>query len=196
MLTLDYKTSVSRSPRQALVSIPQTPSESTGPDFSHFEPGQFDNDLLLNFNQGGLPIGERIILAGRVVDPFDKPVTQTLVKIWQANAGGRYRHKNDRYLAPLDPNFGNSTRNQKIWNEMAKPGAPVEHILLLGNVYDGNGHLIRDSLLKFWQADSQGRYDTEYNLDKPFNSFGRTPTTFDAGKWNLHTLKPAPQEQP
>ncbi|MBF7143941.1 MULTISPECIES: protocatechuate 3,4-dioxygenase subunit beta [Pseudomonas] len=111
-LTPDYKTSVPRSPRQALVSIPQTASESTGPDFSHLELGRFDNDLLLNFNQGGLPIGERIILAGRVVDQFGKPVTQTLVEIWQANAGGRYRHKNDRYLAPLDPNFGGVGRTR------------------------------------------------------------------------------------
>jgi protocatechuate 3,4-dioxygenase beta subunit len=53
-----------------------------------------------------LPIGERIILAGRVRDQYGKPIPHTLVEIWQANAGGRYRHKNDRYLAPLDPNFG------------------------------------------------------------------------------------------
>ncbi len=84
-LTPDYKTSIARSPRQALVSIPQSVSESTGPDFSHLKFGRFDNDLLLNFNNGGLPVGERIILAGRVCD---------------------HRHKNDRYLAPLDPNFG------------------------------------------------------------------------------------------
>ena len=73
--------------------------------------GPHDNDLLLNFRQDqsqgqGLPQGERIIMFGRVVDQFGKPVPHTLVEMWQANAGGRYRHKNDRYLAPLDPNFG------------------------------------------------------------------------------------------
>ncbi len=104
--TPDYKTSVARSPRQALVSIPQSVSETSGPDFSHLKMGQHDNDLLLNFNNGGLPIGERIIVSGRVVDQYGKPVPHTLVEMWQANAGGRYRHKNDRYLAPLDPNFG------------------------------------------------------------------------------------------
>lgn len=102
----DYKTSITRSPRQALVSIPQSMSEATGPDFSHLQFGKNDNDLLLNFNTGVLPIGERIILHGRVLDQYGNPVPNTLVEIWQANAGGRYRHKNDQYLAPLDPNFG------------------------------------------------------------------------------------------
>lgn len=104
--TPNYKSSIPRSPRQALVSIPQSISETTGPDFSHLGFGKHDNDLLLNFNNGGLPIGERIVLSGFVFDQFGKPVPNTLVEIWQANAGGRYRHKNDRYLAPLDPNFG------------------------------------------------------------------------------------------
>ena len=71
-LTPDYKTSIARSPRQALVSIPQSISETTGPDFSHLGFGAHDHDLLLNFNNGGLPIGERIIVAGRVVDQYGK----------------------------------------------------------------------------------------------------------------------------
>lgn len=105
-LTPDYRTSVARSPRQALISIPASLSETTGPDFSHLKFGDHDNDLLLNFNHGGLPIGERIIVSGRVMDQYGKPISNTLVEMWQANAGGRYRHKNDRYVAPLDPNFG------------------------------------------------------------------------------------------
>jgi len=104
--TPDYKTTVARSPHQALVSIPQSASEITGPDFSHLDMGRHDNDLLLNFDNGGLPIGERLIVHGRVMDQYGKSIPGTLVEIWQANAGGRYRHKNDGYLAPLDPNFG------------------------------------------------------------------------------------------
>ena len=77
-LTPDYKTSVTRSPRQALVSIPQSVSETTGPDFSHLRTGRFDNDLLLNFNNGGLPVGERIIVSGRVCDQYGKPIPHTL----------------------------------------------------------------------------------------------------------------------
>jgi protocatechuate 3,4-dioxygenase alpha subunit len=84
---------------------------------------------------------------------------------------------------------GNPPREQEIWNEMAKPGAPGEHILLLGHVYDGNGHLIRDSFLELWQANADGEYDTDYDLNKPFNSFGRTATT-DEGEWLARTVKP------
>lgn len=84
---------------------------------------------------------------------------------------------------------GNPPREQEIWNEMARPGAPGEHILLLGHVYDGNGHLIRDSFLELWQADADGHYDCDYDLSKAFNSFGRTATT-DEGEWLVKTIKP------
>lgn len=85
---------------------------------------------------------------------------------------------------------GNPTRDREIWNEMAKPGAAGEHILLVGHVYDGNGHLVRDSFLEFWQADHEGVYDGHYDPEKAFNGFGRTATTFDAGEWSLKTIKP------
>ena len=84
---------------------------------------------------------------------------------------------------------GNPVREQEIWNQMAKPGAPGEHIVLMGHVYDGNGHLIRDAFLEFWQADHEGIYHSDYDLDKAFNSFGRTATS-DAGEWTLKTIKP------
>ena len=58
---------------------------------------------------------------------------------------------------------GNPTREQEIWNEMARTDAPGEHILLLGSVYDGSGHLVRDSFLEFWQADSSGRYQPRFD---------------------------------
>ncbi|WNW10664.1 protocatechuate 3,4-dioxygenase subunit alpha [Pseudomonas sp. DTU_2021_1001937_2_SI_NGA_ILE_001] len=84
---------------------------------------------------------------------------------------------------------GNPTRELEIWNQLAKPGAPGEHILLLGNVFDGNGQLIRDAYLEFWQADHQGNYDPTYDPARPFNGFGRTATD-DDGVWRLHTVKP------
>ncbi|MBI6923946.1 MULTISPECIES: protocatechuate 3,4-dioxygenase subunit alpha [Pseudomonas] len=81
-------------------------------------------------------------------------------------------------------------RPQEVWNQLAKPDAPGEHILLFGHVYDGNGHLVRDSFLEIWQANHEGVYDTRFDLEKSFNSFGRTATTFDAGEWTLQTVKP------
>jgi protocatechuate 3,4-dioxygenase alpha subunit len=85
---------------------------------------------------------------------------------------------------------GNPSRPQEIWNQMAKADAPGQHITLIGNVYDGNGHLVRDSFVELWQADHEGRYDSAFDLQKPFNGFGRTATTFDAGEWTMHTVKP------
>ena len=105
-----YKTSVSRSPRQTLLSIEQSYSEVTGPVFGPTDFGPLDNDLIKNYAHSGDPIGERIIVHGRVVDESGRPVRNTLVEIWQANAAGRYRHKKDTYLAPIDPNFGGCGR--------------------------------------------------------------------------------------
>lgn len=109
-LAPDYKTSVSRSPRFAPISLEQTLSEITGPVFGHQDVAPLDHDLIRNYAQTGDPIGERIIVHGHVLDEDARPVPQTLVEIWQANAGGRYRHKKDSYLAPIDPNFGGCGR--------------------------------------------------------------------------------------
>jgi protocatechuate 3,4-dioxygenase beta subunit len=108
--TPNYKTSVARSPRLPLLSLENTLSEVTGPLFSHNELGPLDNDLILNYAKTGEPIGERIIVHGRVLDGGGRPVPNALIEIWQANAGGRYRHRNDTYLAPIDPNFGGCGR--------------------------------------------------------------------------------------
>ena len=86
------------------------------------------NDLILNYAKDGEPIGERIIVHGRVLDENGRPVPNTLVEFWQANAGGRYRHKKDTYLAPIDPNFGGCGRaltddDGYYYFRTVKPGA-------------------------------------------------------------------------
>ena len=107
----EYKTSVTRSPRWPLLSMESTPSEETGPRFGHSLIGPLDNNLILNWSKDGTgAIGERILMHGRVMDEFGRPVPNTLLEIWQANAGGRYRHVRDTYFAPLDPNFGGCGR--------------------------------------------------------------------------------------
>src|SRR5690554_7049226 len=86
---------------------------------------------------------------------------------------------------------GNPARNEEIWNEMARAEAEGEHIEVVGTVIDGNGDLVRDAFIEAWQADSHGEYQYEFDLRKPFNSFGRTATTFEGGsEWALHTIKP------
>lgn len=108
---VDYKTSVVRSPGQPLLSMESTLTEETGPVFGHSLLGALDNNLILNYTQGRAPaVGERILVHGRVLDENMRPQRGVLVEAWQANAGGRYRHKKDGYLAPLDPNFGGCGR--------------------------------------------------------------------------------------
>lgn len=110
-LTPDYRSSVARSPQRALVSFAGSLSETTGPVFGHSLLGPLDADMTINFAQGGgSAIGERIIVHGRVLDENAKAVPGALIEVWQANAGGRYRHQRDGYLAPLDPNFGGCGR--------------------------------------------------------------------------------------
>ncbi|HEY8594691.1 MAG TPA: protocatechuate 3,4-dioxygenase subunit beta [Devosiaceae bacterium] len=109
--TPSYKTSVLRSPKYALISLDNTLSEITGPVFGQNMIGELDNDLIHNFARPGeSAIGERIIVHGRVLDERGKGVPGALLEFWQANAGGRYRHRMESYLAPLDPNFGGCGR--------------------------------------------------------------------------------------
>jgi protocatechuate 3,4-dioxygenase beta subunit len=127
-LTPNYKTSVGRSPRLAMLSLQNSLSEITGPTFGHSDIDPIDNDLIKNYAKTGDPIGERIIVHGRVLDENARPVPNTLVEIWQANAGGRYRHRKDSYLAPIDPNFGGCGRtltdeNGYYFFRTIKPGA-------------------------------------------------------------------------
>ncbi len=108
-LTPDYKTTVTRSPRLPLLSVENSLSEVTGPSLSHAALGELDHDLIHNYT-GEAAVGERTIVHGRVTDGSGRPVPGALLEVWQANAGGRYRHVKDGYLAPLDPNFGGCGR--------------------------------------------------------------------------------------
>ena len=98
-----YVSSVKRAPSKQLVRIPLTLTEVTGPAF-----GKEVIDLKacdLTRQHAGEPLGERIIVSGRVLNEDGRPVPHTLVEVWQANAAGRYLHKVDQHNAPLDPNF-------------------------------------------------------------------------------------------
>ncbi|MBP1804196.1 protocatechuate 3,4-dioxygenase subunit beta [Rubellimicrobium aerolatum] len=108
--TPGYKTSVARSPRLPLLSLQNSLSEITGPTFGQGDLGPLDNDLIRNYAKTGDPVGERIVVHGRVLDENGRGVPHTLVEVWQANAGGRYRHVKDTYFAPIDPNFGGCGR--------------------------------------------------------------------------------------
>ncbi|GAA1954941.1 protocatechuate 3,4-dioxygenase subunit beta [Amycolatopsis minnesotensis] len=99
----DYRSTRLRHPKQPLVLMPQRLTEVTGPLLGPGRLGEHDNDLTRG--RDGEPQGQRIIVTGRLLDGDGRPVRNSLVEIWQANAGGRYRHIGDRWPAPLDPNF-------------------------------------------------------------------------------------------
>src|SRR5262249_20218437 len=98
-----YRSTHWRAPRQPLISLPHTISELTGPLYGHNPIGETDDDLTRHF--ANPPQGERIIVAGRVLDEDGRGLPHVLGEIWQANAAGRYVHSGDNHPAPLDPNF-------------------------------------------------------------------------------------------
>lgn len=99
----DYVSTALRHPRQPLVYLPEQVTEMSGPALGQLRPGAVENDLTAG--HGGEPIGERITISGRLLDGAGRPIPDSLIEIWQANAAGRYRHRWDRWPAPLDPNF-------------------------------------------------------------------------------------------
>jgi len=107
-LTPAYGSTVKRAPQRAPIALPQTLSELTGPIMGaeYVQPG-FDD---LTRQHDGEPLGERIIVEGQVLDENGRPISETMLEMWQCNAAGRYRHENDQHDAPIDPNFSGNGR--------------------------------------------------------------------------------------
>jgi len=104
----DYKSTALRHPKQPLVYLPDQVTETTGPQLGHLRPGTIENDLTRQHAE--MPVGERITVTGRLLDTDGRPIRNSLVEIWQANAAGRYRHRWDTWPAPIDPNFSGGGR--------------------------------------------------------------------------------------
>jgi protocatechuate 3,4-dioxygenase, beta subunit len=104
----DYRSTRLRAPTRPLRPLVPTLTEVTGPVLGSERVGELDHDLTRQ--HAGEPLGERIIVHGRVIESDGRPVPDTLIEIWQANASGRYRHKVDQHHAPLDPNFTGTGR--------------------------------------------------------------------------------------
>jgi protocatechuate 3,4-dioxygenase beta subunit len=103
-----YRATEFRHPKQPLIIIPHTLTELTAPVYGEDALAPTDHDLTVQ--HAAAPVGQRIVIAGRVLDEDDRPVPHTLIEIWQANAAGRYAHKVDQWKAPLDPNFTGAGR--------------------------------------------------------------------------------------
>jgi protocatechuate 3,4-dioxygenase beta subunit len=122
----DYVGTRLRAPKEPLVIIPSTLTELTGPAYGESAVTPLDADLTRQHE--GQPLGERIVVSGRVLGGDGKPLRGQLVEVWQANAAGRYRHEVDTHDAPLDPNFDGAGRcltDDDGWYRFTtvKPGA-------------------------------------------------------------------------
>ena len=100
-----YKSTRLRSQRKPLVPLAEAHTELAAPVFGDGAVAAADSDLTRNAVRNGEPIGERIVVAGRLLDEGGIPIPRALVELWQANAAGRYAHAQDMHDAPLDPNF-------------------------------------------------------------------------------------------
>jgi len=103
-----YRSNELRAPSRPLIRVPANLRDLTAPVYGRLPIGDGDRDLTRQ--HAGEPLGERIVVAGRVLDEDGRAVPHTLVEIWQANAAGRYRHAIDDHPAPLDPNFTGAGR--------------------------------------------------------------------------------------
>jgi protocatechuate 3,4-dioxygenase beta subunit len=105
----DYLSTVLRAPSRPLVALPEEWfHHAPGPAFGRVPVRPEDADLTRQ--NRGEPLGERIVIAGRVLDAGGRGVPGTLVEVWQANAAGRYLDPADQHPAPLDPNFTGAGR--------------------------------------------------------------------------------------
>jgi protocatechuate 3,4-dioxygenase beta subunit len=104
----DYRSTELRAPKRPLLPLPGELHDLHAPVFGEDAVSPLDSDLTRR--HGGEPLGERIIVHGRVLDEDGRPVRGSLLEIWQANAAGRYVHERDRHPAPLDPNFTGAGR--------------------------------------------------------------------------------------
>jgi len=188
-LTPGYRSTVKRSPSKPLILMPQTLSELTGPVYGHDAVREGDNDLTKQHK--GEPLGERIIVHGHVYDEDKRPVADTLVEIWQANACGRYVHNVDQHPAPLDPNFTGAGRTVSDKNGYyrfitVKPGAypwgnhhnawPPNHIHF--SVF-GHSFLSRLVTQMYFPGDCLFPFDPIFNSVTDEKARGRMVSMFD-----------------
>ena len=187
-----YRSTVLRAPAKPLVPLRHRLLERSGPVYGHEVVGPLDHDLTRNGRHGGEPIGERITVSGRVRDEAGRPLRNTLIEIWQANAAGRYIHKVDQHDAPLDPNFFGGGRcitdddgryrfltirpGAYPWGNHANAWRPAHiHLSLLGPTipsrlvtqmyFPGDPLLVHDPIFQGTPEKARDRLIADFSLD-------------------------------
>jgi protocatechuate 3,4-dioxygenase beta subunit len=191
----EYRSTRLRAPGRPLLVLPSALADPSGPVFGQSSVGAYEHDLTRQ--HAGEPLGERIIVHGRLVDRDDRPIRNTLIEIWQANAAGRYLHRNDQHPAPLDPNFTGAGRCMTDENGIyrfvtVKPGAypwgnhpnawrPAHiHLSLFGRAF--TDRLVTQM---YFPGDPLFAYDPIFQSVRDPKARGRMISTFD-----LETTEP------
>src|SRR5256712_22277 len=209
----DYRSRRPRAPARPPVRVAPSPLEAAGPTF----PKSFVRDSEADLTTWGksAPLGEKMVLVGRVLDDAGRPVRRSLVEVWQANASGKYPHPVDDHDAPMDPNFLGKgevlTDDEGRYRVVTiKPGAypwqnhafawrPAHiHLSLFGNAYaqrlitqmffPGDPLLAIDAIFDTWQADASGKLPAGGEGTRPFG-YGRVSTGADGG-YAIDTVMP------
>ncbi|CAH2928373.1 MAG: Protocatechuate 3,4-dioxygenase beta chain (EC [uncultured Paraburkholderia sp.] len=176
-----YGSSVKRGPTRPLIPLKERLRDQRVPVYGAEDLGALDNDLTRNAVRNGEPLGERIIVTGRVLDEGGRPVRNTLVEIWQANAAGHYVHKVDQHDAPLDPNFLGAGRcslfgehfGSRLVTQMYFPGDPL---LAFDPIFQGTPEHARDRLIANFSLDTtQEAYALGYDFDIVLRGRNETP---------------------
>jgi protocatechuate 3,4-dioxygenase beta subunit len=188
LLYPDYRSTQERAPLQPPVALEQGTEELSVAQFTQsiLQP----NDADLTRRSTGEPLGQRIVVSGRVIDEDGKPVRDSLIEVWQCNAAGRYYHAKDQHDAPLDPHF--SGFGKMLTDEQGnyrfvtiKPGAypwrnhpnawrPAHiHFSLFGNAYAQ-----RLVTQMYFPGDPLFPYDPIYN-SAPAEARSRLVSAFD-----------------
>lgn len=121
-----YEATITRAPARPLVQVPPNLRDLAAPLYGWLPIGDRENDLTAQ--HAGEPLGQRIVVSGRVLDEDGRPVSGSLIEIWQCNAAGRYRHASDDHPARLDPSFTGAGRtltddDGRYWFTTIRPGA-------------------------------------------------------------------------
>jgi len=194
----EYKSTRLRGPTEPLVKLSGGLSEHTGPMFDAAALHPLDDNLTKNGVRNGEPLGERIVVTGRVLDDGGHPVPNTMIEIWQSNAAGRYVHSVDHHDAPLDPNFLGAGRCVTDANGLyryytIKPGAypwrnhtnawrPAHiHLSVFGNAiasrlitqmyFPGDPLLALDPIFKATPAQARERLIAGFDIDVTEEAF-------------------------
>lgn len=79
---------------------------------------------------------------------------------------------------------------QELGHDIIGPNAKGDRISVTGRVLDGNGAPVKDVLIEVWQANADGVYPGDGDVEDGFRGWGRVIPDFETGVLSFETVKP------